>query len=105
MSEIKDSYDVERRRVQNEQALSMEDARMISANGSGVEMLPVDMKEDIETLEGRGPRSKINLMASKNVRNKITASLELYGQDPMNMDFMSEEDRMIAELDRKRARA
>ena len=101
---INDSFDAERQREDNERSLAMEDARMVPASGSRVEMTPIDVAEDMKGENPRAPKNTLHTLRSHSVRQRLDSALALHGTDGTIMqDPSSVEDAMIAAIDKKRA--
>lgn len=95
-----DACGVEEQRIRHEQSLAMQDARMLAATGSAVDMLPDDVAEEVAADSQRAPRSQRDLLKSPTVRKKLDLALAHRGEDLTNaVDPGAAEDAMIALID------
>ena len=92
-----------RSQLDRDSSLTLQHARMLPATGSAVDMLPVDVRQDMEHDVPRAPIStRDGLTAS--ARRKLDTALVLHGDDGITPPIPSAvEDEMIATIDRKRS--
>lgn len=82
-------------------ALTLQDARLLPSTGSAVDTLPVDVRQDMKRDTPQPPQTEFTLGAS--ARSKMNKALCIYGTDGVTPIIPSlVEDVMIAGIDGKK---
>ena len=87
-----------RSQLNRDSSLTLGDARLLPATGSAVDMLPDDVREDMENDTPQAPQTEFSLGTS--ARTKMNKALCIYGTDGRSTPTPSlVEDAMIASID------